>query len=65
VVRDPLNSLPKYVASTTLTEPLAWRNSTLLQGDVSQAVAALKQEDGGALHVIGSAELVQTLVPRT
>ena len=62
VIAEPLNTLPKYVASTTLTEPLEWQNSTLLQGDVAEAVAALKQEDGGDLHVIGSAQLVQTLI---
>jgi dihydrofolate reductase len=45
------------VASTTLTEPLEWQNSTLLQGDLAEAVLALKQEDGGDLHVIGSSEL--------
>jgi dihydrofolate reductase len=58
----PLNTLPKYVASATLTEPLDWQNSTLLQGDVGKAVAALKQEDGADLLVIGSPQLVQTLV---
>ena len=58
----PLNTRPKYVASTTLTEPLGWQNSTVLQGDVAEAVAALKQEDGGDLHVIGSTELVQVLI---
>lgn len=62
VLAEPLNIKPKYVASRTLTEPLAWQNSTLLQGDVAQAVAALKQEDGQDLHLIGSSELVQTLV---
>jgi dihydrofolate reductase len=62
VVAKPLNTRPKYVASTTLTEPLEWENSTLLQGDVAEAVAALKQEDGGELHVIGSTQLVQTLL---
>jgi dihydrofolate reductase len=62
VVAEPLNTKPKYVASTTLTEPLAWQNSTLLKGDVAEAVAALKQEDGEDLHVIGSTELVHTLV---
>jgi len=62
VVAQPLNTRPKYVASRTLTEPLAWQNSTVLQGDVVNAVAALKQEDGGDLLVIGSTELVQTLI---
>jgi dihydrofolate reductase len=62
VVARPLNTLPKYVASRTLTEPLQWQNSTVLQGDVVEAVVALKQEDGGDLLVIGSTELVQTLI---
>jgi dihydrofolate reductase len=62
VLAEPLNSKPKYVASRTLTEPLAWQNSTVLQGDVAEAVAALKQQDGEDLHVIGSSQLVQTLV---
>jgi dihydrofolate reductase len=64
VVGRPLNTKPKYVASTTLTEPLEWENSTLLQGHVAEAVAALKQEDGADLHVIGSTQLVQTLIER-
>jgi dihydrofolate reductase len=42
VVAEPLNTKPKYVASTTLTGPLGWQNSTMLQGDVAEAVAALK-----------------------
>ena len=62
VVAQPLNTKPKYVASRTLTEPLGWQNSTVLQGDVADAVAALKQEDGGDLLVIGSTQLVQTLI---
>jgi dihydrofolate reductase len=62
VVAKPLNSLPKYVATTTLHEPLEWENSTVLQGDVAEAVIALKKEDGGDLHVIGSPALVQTLI---
>jgi dihydrofolate reductase len=61
VLAEPLNTKPKYVASRTLTEPLAWQNSMVLQGDVAAAVAALKQEDGEDLHVIGSSELVRTL----
>jgi dihydrofolate reductase len=56
-----LNGLPKYVASTTLSEPLAWQNSTLLQGDVAKAVAELKRGEGGNIVVLGSGGLVQTL----
>jgi dihydrofolate reductase len=62
VLAQPLNTRPKYVASTTLTEPLTWQNSTLLKGDVSAAVAALKQKDGGNLLVIGSPKLLQSLI---
>ena len=62
VVARPLNTLPKYVASTTLIGPLDWQNSTLLHGDVAEAVAALKREDGGDLLVIGSTVLVATLL---
>jgi dihydrofolate reductase len=62
VIAEPLNTKPKYVASTTLTEPLEWQNSTLLRGEAAKAVAALKQEDGSDLHVIGSTELVQMLI---
>jgi dihydrofolate reductase len=62
VLAEPLNTRPKYVASTTLTEPLQWQHATLLRGDVAPAVADLKQEDGGDLLAIGSTRLVQTLV---
>ena len=62
VIAKPLNSLPKYVATTTLHDPLEWENSTVLKGDVAEAVAALKKEDGGDLHVIGSPAFVQTLI---
>jgi dihydrofolate reductase len=61
VLAGPLNTKPKYVASRTLAEPLGWQNSTVLEGDVAEAVAALKREDGEDLHAIGSSELVQTL----
>jgi dihydrofolate reductase len=64
VVAEPLNTKPKYVASTTLSEALAWQGSTLLQGDLEDAVGALKQEDGGDLHVIGSTQLVRALIER-
>jgi dihydrofolate reductase len=56
-----LNGLPKYVASTTLSEPLAWERSTLLHGDVAKAVAELKEGEGGNIVVLGSGGLVQTL----
>jgi dihydrofolate reductase len=62
VIAEPLNTKPKHVASTTLSEPLEWQNSSLLHGDVADAVAALKQEDGDDVHVIGSAKLVHTLI---
>jgi dihydrofolate reductase len=61
-VAQPLNTKPKYVASTTLSEPLEWEGSSLLRGDVAEAVGALKQEDGGDLHVIGSTQLLGTLI---
>jgi dihydrofolate reductase len=57
-----LNKLPKYVASTTLKEPLPWENSTLLEGDAAEAVAKLKEQPGGDLLVIGSGDFAQTLI---
>ncbi len=62
---EPLNTRPKFVASTTLSGPLKWQNSTVLQGDISEAVLALKHDgDGGELHVIGSTQLARTLIQR-
>jgi len=61
-VAVPLNTLPKYVASRTLTGPLTWQSSTVLKGDVASAVAGLKRQEGRDLRVIGSAQLVQTLI---
>ena len=60
---DALNRAEKYVASTTLDEPLPWQNSTLLKGDVADAVAALKRELGENLVVFGSGVLVRSLIP--
>jgi dihydrofolate reductase len=57
-----MNDLPKFVASTTLKEPLAWSNSTLIKGDVAGEVAELKERSGGDLIVLGSGELAQTLM---
>jgi dihydrofolate reductase len=59
---QPLNTLPKYVASRTLREPLAWQNSRLLAGDLAESVAALKREAGNDLLVIGSTELAAALL---
>lgn len=62
---DPLagtfNEMPKYVASTTLTEPLPWQNSTVIKGDVPNGVSKLKKEAGKDIQVIGSGTLVETL----
>jgi dihydrofolate reductase len=58
---EVLDNTRKYVASTTLAEPLPWRNSTLLEGDAAEAVARLKREQGKDLTVLGSGELVQAL----
>ncbi len=59
-----LNNTPKYVASTTLKEPLPWVNSTLLQGDGAKAVAKLKDQSGKDLVILGSGELVSSLMRR-
>jgi dihydrofolate reductase len=59
---EPLNTRPKYVASTTLAEPLSWQHSKLLSGDIAHAVGALKKQPGGDLLVIGSTKLVHTLI---
>jgi dihydrofolate reductase len=58
---DKFNNMPKYVVSSTLEDP-EWNNSTVLEGDVAEAVAKLKQEQDGDIVVHGSARLVQTLV---
>jgi dihydrofolate reductase len=60
---DPFNQRPKYVASRTLREPLPWENSTLLSGDIPAALAELKAEEGGDLHILGSTQLTRTLLP--
>src|SRR5207237_9646286 len=57
-----LDTMQKYVASTTLSEPLQWINSTLLKGDAAEAVARLKQELDKDLVIMGSGELVQSLM---
>ena len=61
-VAEPLNALPKHVASRTLRDPLDWNNSRLIPGDLVDGVRRLKAESGKDLHVIGSGDLVQTLI---
>jgi dihydrofolate reductase len=61
---DVLNKSQKYVASSTLVEPLPWSNSVLLKGDVPDAVARLKERSGGDLVILGSGELIRSLMPR-
>jgi dihydrofolate reductase len=63
-ITEVLNNSQKYVASTTLEEPLPWANSTLLQGDAADAVAALKAQPGKDLVVLGSGEFVRSLMRR-
>ena len=59
---EVLNNTQKYVASTTLKEPLPWMNSTLLKGNVPDAVAKLKTQMDKDLVVLGSGELIKTLM---
>src|SRR6266571_1926711 len=59
-IADKLNNTPKYVASRSRRR-LEWNNSTLIQGDVSKEVARIKQKHS-EVHVIGSGNLVQTLL---
>ena len=58
---DRLNSMPKYVVSSTLEDP-GWSNSTLLRGDVAGEVAKLKQQLDGDIVVVASFQLVHTLL---
>jgi dihydrofolate reductase len=59
---DKFNSMPKYVVSSTLTQP-EWTNSTVLEpGDLVDAVSKLKQEANGDVVVHGSLQLAQTLI---
>jgi dihydrofolate reductase len=59
-----LNNTQKYVASTTLEEPLPWTNSTLLKGDAAEAVARLREQPGKDLVILGSGVLLQSLMQR-
>jgi dihydrofolate reductase len=58
---DKFNNMPKYVVSSTLSNP-EWTNSTVIDGDLAESVAKLKQELDGDIVVHGSVQLVQALV---
>ena len=60
---DKFNTMPKYVVSSTLSDP-DWSNSTVLQGDLSDEVSRLKEEIGGDILVNGSVQLVRELAER-
>jgi dihydrofolate reductase len=64
VFANVLNNRQKYVASRTLAPPLEWSNSTLLEGDAADAVAELKQRPGDDVVVLGSRDLLQSLMRR-
>lgn len=57
-----LNDTPKYVVSTSLTEPLPWPNSTLLRGDIPESVGTLKAQSNGVLAIMGSGQLISSLM---
>jgi dihydrofolate reductase len=59
---EVLDAAQKYVASTTLAEPLPWKNSTLLAGDAMDAVTRLKEREDKDIVVLGSGELVRSLM---
>jgi dihydrofolate reductase len=60
-IATALNMRPKFVASRTM-DRLAWNNSTLLRGDLAEAVAQLKAQEGGEIQVHGSGNLLQSLL---
>lgn len=59
---DFINAVPKFVASRTLSEPLAWSNSSLIKGDLEAFVRDLKARDGGTIAVMGGMSLVRQLL---
>ena len=60
--KDALNQAPKYVPSTDLATRLRWPNSTLLHGDVAGAVIELKASRTGDLVIMGSGQLIRSLL---
>src|SRR5215217_2726759 len=61
-VAAQMNGVRKYVVSTTLEEPLEWSNSTLIEGNVAEEIAELKQQPGKDITVSGSGALVRSLL---
>ena len=59
---DPFGDLPKYVVSTTLKSVKAWRNSTLISGNVVEEVKKLKEQPGKSIFIDGSSVLMHTLI---
>jgi dihydrofolate reductase len=59
---DYINSVPKYVVSTTLEEPLGWNNSTLIRSNVAEEIANLKRQPGENITTLGSGALVRSLL---
>lgn len=61
--KDGLNNARKYVASSSSATRLEWPNSTLVHGDIPAAVAELKGNSGGDLVIMGSGQLIRSLIP--
>ena len=59
---DKINSMAKYVVSTTLEAPLAWANSTLIKSNVAEEITTLKQQPGQGILIYGTGRLAQTLL---
>ncbi len=59
---DYINSVPKFVVSRTLEEPLEWNNSTLIEGNVAEQIAELKRQPGKDIGMVGSGTLVRSLL---
>jgi dihydrofolate reductase len=61
---DYINSVRKFVVSTTLEEPLEWNNSTLIKGNVAEEITGLKQQPGKDITILGSGTLVRSLLTK-
>src|SRR5919202_3695007 len=61
-VVDYINSVPKYVVSETLDEPLEWNNSMLIDGDAAEKITELKRQPGKDITILGSSALVRSLL---